>query len=760
MKRTLLSFFLMLACLAGKAQSDEPINLVFIGNSITQGITLSDMANQNPCVQAGKVIEQQTGRTVVVKNHGHSGASTYNFQAPSSGWLNNAVNDAKALNGQPGPLFVSIMMGTNDSAERGPTGAPVSTTNYYNNMKGIIEYVLSNCSKAVVIVQYPIWYSPNTENSSLYGQAGLNRLKSYHPIIDDLVSYFSETQPGRVYAGSREPYYFFENKTQYFTPENGNQGTFYLHPNPTGAVKLGEFWAKSIISHLDNTTRQNAFVWSNPIHNGINSGGLRDCFVFRADGYWYLTGTSSPHWGEGYDNPGVRLYRSSNLTKWEEVGLIIKNPGTQKWYASRFWAPEIAYLKGRYYCTFNCRNERDGFDVKQSWGIAVADKVEGPYTVLSDDAPVARGNDASLFEDEDGRVYVSWCGASPEHPDGNVMTLAEINLETLELTNSHEIFGGTVGPRATTGWDECGVEGPYIFKRDGKYYMTYSSWQRGYEVGYATATDINGQWTKASNNPIFGAQSKSKWSGAVEGPWGDLGHNSIFTGPDGELWFSCHGQLRGENGPWLVIDRLQFDSKGNLKKIDVSYTEQIAGSFPMGWTYEAEDAEFVNESSTQEDIKTVKGTRYSGGLKVTNLGEGNSLMFDVSSSIPGIFDVVIDYISANVARDLEISVNGKYQTTVVCMRSSSTTPRSVTAQLVLEKGHNIIVMGNASGEAPDLDKMSVTYRSEIPSGIENVEGQTSLPKQEEVIYDLSGRRLNAVPRRGIFIRNNRKYIIK
>lgn len=318
-----------------------------------------------------------------------------------------------------------------------------------------------------------------------------------------------------------------------------------------------------------------SFAWINPIMSGIDKGGLRDCFVFRAEGYWYLTGTSSPHWGEGYDNPGVRLYRSTDLINWKQRGIVIANPGTSKWYASRFWAPEIAYIKGRYYCTFNCRNERDGFNVKQSWGIAVADHVEGPYTVLSDEAPVSRGNDATLFEDEDGLVWAAWCGASPEHPDGNVMTLARINLETLELSGTREIFGGGSGDISTTGWDKCGVEGPAIFKKGDTYYMTYSSWQRGYEVGVATTKDLHAPWTKSALNPIFGSQSKSKWSDAVEDDWQDLGHNTVFTGPDEQLWMSCHGRLRNSGQPpMLVIQPLLFNEDGELQKMDIPHKYQ------------------------------------------------------------------------------------------------------------------------------------------------------------------------------------------
>lgn len=315
-------------------------------------------------------------------------------------------------------------------------------------------------------------------------------------------------------------------------------------------------------------------MWSNPISDGIDEGGLRDCFVFAAEGRWYLTGTSSPHWGDGYGNPGVRLYRSNDLVHWQQVGLIVRNPGESKWYASRFWAPEIACIGGRYYCTFNCRNERNGFQVRQSWGIAVSDHVEGPYTVLSDDKPVGAGNDATLYEDEDGQVYVAWCGPSKEHPDGNVMMLARINLQTLELSDVHEIFGGTAGDRHGIGWDECGVEGPAIFKRGSTYYMTYSSWQRGYEVGLATATSLDGKWTKSPDNPLFGSQDRGKWKEAVEGEWRDLGHNTVFTGPDGRLWMSCHGQLRSGRTPMLVIQPLQFDRHGKMLKMDIPWEQQ------------------------------------------------------------------------------------------------------------------------------------------------------------------------------------------
>ena len=44
-------------------------------------------------------------------------------------------------------------------------------------------------------------------------------------------------------------------------------------------------------------------------------------------------------------------------------------------------------------------------------------------------------------------------------------------------------------------WYSCiviNIKGPRVIKRKGIYYLFYSSWGRGYKVGYATSTNIKG----------------------------------------------------------------------------------------------------------------------------------------------------------------------------------------------------------------------------------------------------------------------------
>jgi len=106
--------------------------------------------------------------------------------------------------------------------------------------------------------------------------------------------------------------------------------------------------------------QSSTFTYQNPISSGLDTNGLRDCQVFRDGDYWYLTGTSYPHWEREELNrnlnKGVVLYRSKNITQWEFVKYIIEKPDSTKWYYRRFWAPEIQKIKARYYVTFNCSN--------------------------------------------------------------------------------------------------------------------------------------------------------------------------------------------------------------------------------------------------------------------------------------------------------------------------------------------------------------------------------------------------------------------
>ncbi|MEO8766094.1 MAG: GDSL-type esterase/lipase family protein [Ginsengibacter sp.] len=221
------------------------INIVFIGDSITQG----EEENRAPPFFATSFLKKQLGAgRLQFSNQGVSGCTTVDFLPSTATHFPKVVNAADQFYAdKQATLIFSIMLGTNDSAVDGPLGSPVSPGSYSNNLKVIIDSLLHSYPASKVIINYPIWYSPNTYNGSKYLKEGLTRLQTYLPVIDALVHAYSKTNAGHVFTGDKKAFHYF--KSHYLSdmkPENGQQGVFYLHPNVKGAKQLGLFWSNAI----------------------------------------------------------------------------------------------------------------------------------------------------------------------------------------------------------------------------------------------------------------------------------------------------------------------------------------------------------------------------------------------------------------------------------------------------------------------------------------------------------------------------------
>ncbi len=241
----------MISGLSLFAQSKKDIHIIYIGDSITQGVQLNDPGTQSPPATASDHIQSLhgTGR-MDFSNQGHSGYTTVDF-LPGGEPFKQLELAASGLAGKPGLLIFSIMLGTNDSAIKGPNGSPVSPDAYYSNLKTIIDRLLRDYPKCKVIIHHPIWYSPNTYNGAQYLQEGLDRLQSYFPEITKLVNNYAASNKGQVFTGDTQAFdYFKRTHLTNLIPENGHQGTFYLHPNAIGAKELGIFWAKAIYQQI------------------------------------------------------------------------------------------------------------------------------------------------------------------------------------------------------------------------------------------------------------------------------------------------------------------------------------------------------------------------------------------------------------------------------------------------------------------------------------------------------------------------------
>ncbi|WP_342648224.1 GDSL-type esterase/lipase family protein [Mucilaginibacter sp. CSA2-8R] len=228
-------------------QPAKKLNIIFIGDSITHGTTSKDLS---PPIYTGNYLRQQNKWTGVnVYNAGVSGYTTVDFLPDTHKGFNKvrSLGDSLALD-QTSDLVISIMLGTNDSAIKGPNGSPVSPEAYYSNLKTITDTLLTRYPQCKIVYHYPIWYSSNTHNrGATYLQEGQQRIRLYWMEVDKLVKILHKAGVRRIYKGDNKAYDYFEkNYPTDFRAENGPSGTFYLHPNQKGDAALGQFWAKAI----------------------------------------------------------------------------------------------------------------------------------------------------------------------------------------------------------------------------------------------------------------------------------------------------------------------------------------------------------------------------------------------------------------------------------------------------------------------------------------------------------------------------------
>lgn len=215
---------------------------------------------------------------------------------------------------------------------------------------------------------------------------------------------------------------------------------------------------------------------------------IRDGVVtLGGDGNYYLTGSTGDNiwaWSKG-----IELWKSSDLHHWEYLGLVwdIDNEADEwvkQWRkhprraVRAVWAPEIHYIKQNYYICFSmCPN---GIGLLKS----TTGKPEGPYVnAFETTGPIVDGIDATLFEDEDGKVYFTYGNASliarlKDDLSGLAEPFRSITLMNPDHTPSHH-----AEKCRKRGMNDLGHEGAVLFKRNGIYYLGAAD---NYEERYST----------------------------------------------------------------------------------------------------------------------------------------------------------------------------------------------------------------------------------------------------------------------------------
>lgn len=261
--------------------------------------------------------------------------------------------------------------------------------------------------------------------------------------------------------------------------------------------------------------------------NPIISGFYPDPSVVRVGADFYLV-NSSFSWF-----PGIPVWHSRDLVHWRRLGNAIDRLGQLdfgKLGLSRgVFAPGIAWHKGRFFIVGTCVDCGGNF-------VITAHDAAGPWsdpTWLRD----VGGIDPSLFFDDDGSAWLvnNREPVGPPRYDGHrAIWLQRFDPDALRTVGAaRAIVDGGVDPGANPVW----IEGPHLFKRDGRYYL--SAAEGGTSVNHSQvilrADSLSGVFRPAppSINPIL---TQRDLDPSRPRPVTSAGHADLLQLPNGEWW--------------------------------------------------------------------------------------------------------------------------------------------------------------------------------------------------------------------------------
>lgn len=240
------------------------------------------------------------------------------------------------------------------------------------------------------------------------------------------------------------------------------------------------------------------------------------------------------------------------------VALDIKDV---PWAGRQMWAPDAAYKDGTYYLYFPAKDKSDIFRI----GVATSKSPTGPFRAQPEPIKGSFSIDPAVFRDDDGKHYMyfggiwggqlqKWANGAFD-PNGSNTDLGKpdepaLTAKVASLSDDMLEFGEK--PRDVVIVDEQGkvllggnserrfFEGPWVFKRNGLYYFTYSTGDTHLLV-YATG----------------------------KSPYGPFTYRGRIMEPV-EGWTTHHSVIEKDGKWYLFYHDIQLSAKTHLRNVKVT----------------------------------------------------------------------------------------------------------------------------------------------------------------------------------------------
>lgn len=250
-----------------------------------------------------------------------------------------------------------------------------------------------------------------------------------------------------------------------------------------------------------------------------------------------------------YKMPDWHVFSSTDMVTWKDHGALL-SPKTFSWATGDAYAAQCIERDGKFYwfvSTFHKKDDRSQGGA--AIGVAVSDRPTGPFkdaigqalviNEMTKDLPHAWDDiDPTVLIDDDGQAYMYWGNGS---------------LKWVKLKKNMIEMDGPI----TTLKPKNFIEGPWVYKRKGLYYLVYASAGTKPEmIEYCTATSPTGPWT---------------YRGIIQ----DNVPNSFTTHPGildykGKSYFFYHNGVLPTGGSYrrsICIDYMYYNEDGTIQKI-------------------------------------------------------------------------------------------------------------------------------------------------------------------------------------------------
>lgn len=355
-----------------------------------------------------------------------------------------------------------------------------------------------------------------------------------------------------------------------------------------------------------------------------------------------------------------RVYSSKDMVNWTDHGspLAIED---FKWADDRAWAPQCVERDGKFYFYVPLHSKLTG---AMAIGVAVGDTPVGPFKDAIG-GPLVDGNwdyiDPTVFVDDDGQAYLYWGNPEIYYVKLN-KDMISFDGEVRKVEQTVEGFGAP-GPKLrdkNVKYKDMYTEGPWFYKRGGKYYLLYAAGGVPEHIAYSMSDSPEGPWTYMGEiMPLHDTGSFTNHCGVA-----DFRGHSYFLYHTGKL------PGGGGFGRSVAIEEFKYNPDGTFPTI-YSTAEGVSpiATFNPYRRVEAETIAYSHGVTTEPNAKRgvyVSDIHNGDWIKVRNVdfGSGGPSRFkaSVASALRGgAIEVRMDSVAGPLVARIDVPGTGGWE---------------------------------------------------------------------------------------------------